>query len=325
GDAFGGNSGQPASNAATITLDDIQRVMIGTVAPQSWAQNGQGAGQVQALGTALVVWQSPEVHEQIQDLLAQLREGSGQRTTVAIDARWLLLNSEELDALTAVGEDGQRTVDHDILTRFTRRATSLRGMTTCFSGQLVYLVSGTRKNVVSSYIPVVGSIERAEGNLRFATSPNPARTMFLADGEGGFGGGQGVGYQPIIEKPNFGALLEIRPTLMNDGGTVVVDVKSTITVPGRSPVPTPPAGWGPATPVVDRVAIETQDLATTCRLRLATPMIVGGLTSISPAAALSDGGTSTDEANGSSEATRPTVDRELESSQLYLLLAIRKS
>ena len=41
----------------------------------------------------------------------------------------------------------------------------MRGMTHCFSGQLVYLISGTRRNIVSSYIPVVGSVEQPHGDI----------------------------------------------------------------------------------------------------------------------------------------------------------------
>ncbi|NLX95262.1 MAG: hypothetical protein GXY83_03710 [Rhodopirellula sp.] len=41
-----------------------------------------------------------------------------------------------------------------------RRPSTIRGITHCFNGQLVYLVSGTRRNVVTSFAPVVGSIDR---------------------------------------------------------------------------------------------------------------------------------------------------------------------
>src|SRR5205085_8198659 len=104
---------------------------------------------------------------------------------------------------------GHPTVDRTVLAELTRRASSLRGLTNCFSGQGVYLISGTRRNVVRSYIPVVGSIDqpadvigagyrrdpRAAGPIFQLVADQQGGRVGFGGGEGGYGG-RGVGYQP---------------------------------------------------------------------------------------------------------------------------------
>jgi hypothetical protein len=143
-------------------MKDIIRVLTNTVDASTWVENG-GEGRVEPLGTALVVWQTRAVHDRIMQLLDGLREGTADRKTVTIDARWLMLTSDDLDSLVLPEQKGVPEVDRKRLAEFTRRAGSLRGITNCFSSQLVYLVSGTMRNIVSGYIPVVGSVE-APGN-----------------------------------------------------------------------------------------------------------------------------------------------------------------
>jgi hypothetical protein len=92
-----------------------------------------------------------------------------------------------------------------------------------------------------------------------------------------------VGYQPIVEKPVIGALLEIRPTIAQ-GRSAVVDLKSTVTGPTATTADALAAP--PAPPEVDRIAIHSQELATTMRVPLGEPVLVGGLT-LKPAEAQS--------------------------------------
>ena len=290
GGGFGGGGGTgiggreiATSGTENITMDDLLRVLTTTIAATTWSDVG-GTGNVQPLGSSLVVWQSQAVHEQIEDLLKQLRAVSGERKTLTIDARWLLLNSDDLDQVILPNQNGPPKVNRTLLANLTRRPTSLRGITTCFSGQTVYLVSGTRRNVVSSYIPVVGSLDRPNGNERFAVRQNGAVMRFAADVPG-FGGGNEsrVGYQPVVTTHNFGALLEIRPTTVRGTDMAVVDLKSTLTVSGEPSGKTASRSLlAPSPPIVDRIAIETQELATTLRMPLGQPILVGGLTYVSP-------------------------------------------
>jgi hypothetical protein len=291
------------------------------VAPETWAQPGGGA--VVPLGTSLVVRQTADAHEQIGKLLGQLRGESSKRKTVAIDARWLLLDSDELDRLVPPATAaGPSAIDRKVLAELTRRPSSLRGLTNCHTGQLVYLVSGTRKNVVTSFIPVVGSVDLPEESDRQFASLEGGARIFLAGSGGaedvgqntiGAGRASSVGYQPIVEKPNFGVLLEIRPTLLPRGETATVDVRSTVTVPGRQAADaSEKSPREQLAPTVDRLAIETQELATTLSVPLGQPVLVGGMTHLGPSA--------TTPAGEEAKADAPPAK---ETPQLYLVIELR--
>lgn len=298
------------SRSTKITMEDLKRVLTTVIAPDTWAENGGEEGELQCLGTSLVVRQTAIVHKQIEDLLEQLRKGSGKQRTVAVDARWLLLNSDELEKLIAGGEDGQPHVDRQILGEFTRRPTSIRGRTNCFTGQLVYLVSGTRRNVVTSFIPVVGSLERPQTG-QYAALPGGAHVLPAQMGPSG----RAVGYQPVIATPNLGVLLQIRPTLVPGDDKAIVDLRSTLTVLGKSASESQESVQSQQdllVPKVDRVAIETQELATTLSVPLGEPVLAGGLTYIGPSA---DALRQAADANHAQPLT--------EAPQLYLILELR--
>jgi hypothetical protein len=207
-------------------------------------------------------------------------------------------------------------VDPKQLAQFTRRAGSIRGVSNCLSSQLVYVVSGTMKSFVSGYIPVVGSIDSPERDVQFADSSNGARIHFVdVPLMSSTTKPSSVGYQPIVTASNFGAVLEIRPTLMPmPDSSAVVDLKSTVTVEGDSR--RAEELKGPAddiAPAVDRMAIETLEFATTLRIPLKKPVLVGGLTYIaSSAVAGKDGGPAADSPEGAAE--KP---------QLYLVLEVK--
>lgn len=301
---FGPTSGPPVQISDTqVTLSSIAQAIVTTVAPDSWRGVG-GEGVITNVGSALVIAQSTAVHQQIEGLLGALRAGSNHRRTLRIDARWLLLSSDDLDALVRV-KGGEATVDRTRLAEYTRRPNSRRGITNCFSGQLVYLVSGTRRNAVSSYIPVVGEVEQPWESDYQLVSTHKARFKFASDRIAAGQGQAGVGYQPVLTELNFGALLQIRPTLLKDDDAVVVDLESTITVAGQAkPEPQTDAAGAPAR---DQIEVETQQLATTLRVPLGKPYLVGGMTYQPSAGADANGG-------------RADAG---ENSQLYLVLEVQ--
>jgi len=314
-----------APGPARITTDDLTRVLVTMVAPNTWAEVG-GEGGLQHLGASLVVRQTEAVHQQIEGLLEQLRQGAGKQKTMAIDVRWLLLDSDDLERLTSPDEEGNPQVDRKVLDEYTRRPSSIRGLTNCFTGQLVYLVSGTRRNVVSSFIPVVGSIDRPD-ETQYASLHGNANYVFTAGNQlqGGemqpsfvAGNNRSVGYQPVVERPNFGTLLEIRPTLIPDDFAAIVDLRSTLTTAGETSddqAGQPPQN--PLTPTVDRIAIETQELATTLYVQLRKPMLVGGLTRVAPSI-----GFLPQDINADTDA-KPSQKASTETPQLYLILEVR--
>ena len=274
------------SSGSTITMNDLIRVITSTVAPETWVDNG-GEANIRPLGTVLVILQTPGVHDLIRDLLLQIRAASSDRRTMTIDARWLLLTSDDLDSLVLPDQQGVPEVDPKRLAEFTRRPGSIRGITSCFSGQLVYIVGGSRQNFVSGYIPVVGSLDTPNRSEQLASEQRQSLIRLVSDRSAVFSNRDSqVGYQPVIEKPNLGALLEIRPTRSPSNGqspAAIVDLKSTITAPG---LPQPELGGNAQSaaiaPAIDRIAVETLEFATTLRMPLEKPILVGGLTCALP-------------------------------------------
>jgi hypothetical protein len=201
-----------------------------------------------------------------------------------------------------------------MLAALTRRPTSIRGLTNCFSGQLVYVVSGTRRNFVSGYIPVVGDLGHPNDGLRFGALRGGARYSFASDETPTAGGDEpGVGYQPIVEQSSLGALLEIRPTIMRGENEAIIDLRSTLTVPGKQSeelVRQRAPAAGP--PVVDRVAMDIQEFATTLRVPLGEPVLVGGMTYVPPSIGVSR--------DTDSQQPKP---ESLDNPQFYLVLELR--
>jgi len=284
------------------------------VAAESWTVNGGGEANIEPLGTTLVIWQDPRIHGRIGELLDALRSGSGDRRTVTVDARWLMLNSDELDSLVLPGEEGPQQVNRERLAEFTRRPGSLRGVTNCLSSQLVYVVSGTMKNIVSGFIPVVGSVGGPDTDSQLASNELGPQIHFVSDSTAA-SNSRSVGYQPLMTMANFGALLEIRPTLIPTKKSevmAVVDLKSTVTVAGNNESGAGvAAGLDSIAPAVDRLAVETQELITTLRVPLGKPVLVGGLTYVRSSA----------NAGAAGEAEPEGASTELP--QLYLVLEVR--
>jgi hypothetical protein len=311
--ADAGEAGPPSR----ITMADLVRVITSTVATNTWSVNGGGDAAIEPLGTSLIICQTAEVHDQIRELLRALEKVAADHRTVTIDARWLMLTSDELKDLMAPDQKGVPQVDREQLERLTRRPGSLRGVTSCLSSQLVYVVSGTMKNIVSGWIPVVGSIESPERDVQLVSETHRARIHLVADSGQAAQRGRSVGYQPIVQSMNFGALLEIRPTLTpaNSEAPALVDLKSTVTIQGAGSGEEQKASSEDLAPAVDRLSVETMEFATTLRMPLKQPVLVGGLTYIPSSSA--DGKSGEAPAEGGEGAVAG------ERPQLYLVLEVR--
>jgi hypothetical protein len=264
----------------------------------------------------------------IDNLLHRLRDASGVRRTVSIDARWLLLNSDDLDRLVKPADNGLLVADRKVLAELTRLPGNLRAITNSFSGQQVYLTSGTRRNVVSGYIPVVGSIDFPTGRDALAPNSAPVQLAQLGGAPGMEAAAaqpiadKSVGYQPIVQTTNFGVQLEIRPTLQMDK-TAVVDLKSTVTFPDEQAIaaavdPAAASAFAPSpAPPVDRLSMNALELATTMIVPLGQPVLVGGMTHLAA-----------DQPSMAAGAAPPPAGPEgiassEENRQLYLILELR--
>jgi general secretion pathway protein D len=93
---YGGPGGAGGGNQADF--DSLIELITSTVAPQSWDSNG-GAGSIAPFATnlTLVVSQTQEIHEQIADLLNQLRRL--QDLQVTIEVRFITLDDDYFEKI----------------------------------------------------------------------------------------------------------------------------------------------------------------------------------------------------------------------------------
>ncbi len=251
-------------------MDGLIGMIPMVIAPESWDDVG-GAGSREPYGRLLIIRQTVAIHLQIEALLDEIRAKRRAAPAVVIDARWLLLDSDLLDQLVIGGKAGEGNdsqgrvaVDPEALEQMTRAVPSFRARISCMSGHKAFLSAGDRRSVVHGAIPVVGS---------------------------------GIGYQPVVEIPNIGLLLGIRPSIEPGKETALLDVNSTVTgwkEPDRAlyvGTHFPPSlhkdavtqeesvlPAGEASVSVDRVNLPAQEFAATARVPLGKPILLGGLT-----------------------------------------------
>lgn len=264
GGQFSGDGG--LTSRFQFSIDDLVNALVSTVAPESWQQAG-GQAAITPLGGMLLILQTSAAHEQIQMLLDAIRSEGGGQTTVTVRAYWMLLNA---NAASQAEQELRSSADgaaaRGVLEQLSKDVISYRGVITCFSEQTVHLVSGTRRHVVTSAIPTVG--------------------------------GSSVGYSPVVAIPNIGVLLEVTPYVVPGSSEAILDVESTVTgwqdtanpirISSGSLQPSEmggtgdpggmPTGGGSTTSIeLDRINLESHQLATTLRVPLNRPVLVGGM------------------------------------------------
>jgi hypothetical protein len=257
----------PQSVGAGFDFDTLIEAIQSTIEPESWENTG-GRGSIAPLGGMLVISQTAAIHKKIETLLRDLREASDGQQTVTVRATWLFLDTKQVNQLTRGQTKGG--IDRAALDDLAAKVKGYQGQISCFDGQTVHVVSGRCRSVVLSAIPVVGS--------------EP-------------------GYQPIVSTPQIGVLLQVTPQLLPKARAAVLDVQSFVTRTDEAPAPFPflssqtiggkteegkPAPARQQTLSLDRVNLVAHQLATTLRVPLGSPVLVGGLT-LEPGAAAQEG------------------------------------
>src|SRR6478672_11973714 len=74
-----------------IGLEELVKVIQGTIDPDSWADNGGTSGAIQPLGSLLIVTQTEARQKRVEDLLGAIRKEYGPLKTVSVRVRWVLL------------------------------------------------------------------------------------------------------------------------------------------------------------------------------------------------------------------------------------------
>jgi hypothetical protein len=231
--------------------DDLIDVITTTLSPESWQDNG-GKGAIKGLDRAIVVSHTLRIHRELAAFLADLRAARQAVPALVVQLQWLWLSAagyEDLNAQPARGPAAGRTplaLDAKTLDRLARTTPGFRGHVACGNGQWVHLASGERRSVVAEASPIVG--------------------------------GGSVAYQPAVDVPSAGVLVRLRPTVAPGAESAILDVECAVTRWG-GPRPTARVGGAASgSSPVERPNIPTAHLATTVRVPLGQPVLVGGIT-----------------------------------------------
>jgi hypothetical protein len=292
-------------------LDDLVQVIEGSVNPESWNDMG-GHGTITEFGGRLIISQTREIHAEIEKLLTALRADGGAHGTVTVRAWWLRLDSAQYQKLIAeMPAVSPPLVNRKQLEALAADRGADYGQVTCFDGQTVHIISGRFRNAVTSVIPVVGQIEpqrrpdAMETALAAIDAPETDRIIGdlvrhdhsmgkslhgieLAANDSSASGSDKpvpsegiVGYEPVVSKQHAGALLELTPTRLPHERAVILDLRSLVT--HWSAQPEPPVQFRNIVPL-DRTSVLSQQIATTLKVPLKQPVLVGGL-SLEPGSA----------------------------------------
>ena len=244
GMASGGVGSEPPGSAALrFGIEDLVDAIIAVVAPNSWDELG-GPGTIRPLGSMLLVSQTEDSTVGSKPPRAKSAPG-GRRANRHGSRRWLALDDAQRAQLTPESSGKSAVaVDSAALKKLPAETTRHQGQVTCHSGQTVHIVSGTRHTVVTSAIPVVG--------------------------------GPGTGYQPVVAFPNAGVLLQVTPLILPGGQAASLDVQSTVTA-WQTPESVNVSDGGTSLSI-DRVRLAANQIATTVRIPVGKPVLVGGLT-----------------------------------------------
>lgn len=259
----GGFEGTPGKVAAKpqSRAEQILALLMETIDAESWRENGGADGALRLIGNSLVVTQTPQNQNQVSELLGQLRKQS--QRPVRVQAWWIWIDSDTDDfikrpAETKSGVEQSAVLPEVDLEGLTNALDAVRykGEIVCFNGQTVQISAGRGRSIVTGVNPVVGA--------------------------------SSVGYDPDIEYVRSGAMLQVTPTI-EDSGEVLLDLRSEVTELDQNS-DTPLIDMAPLTPTtqgtvtgggvtqVDRLAAVSQSFATTVRLPVGRPLLVGGMT-----------------------------------------------
>ncbi|MGA2068902.1 MAG: hypothetical protein ABSG86_28365 [Thermoguttaceae bacterium] len=318
GDRLPGPSVETATQARVGDYDSLIDLITRSIAPKCWGASGGPPADIAVYGLSLVINQTRDVHDQIEALLAQLRAKQRATPTVVVDFQWLWLERGPYQQLVGDGALASShvpsAIDEKVLDRVARKAAGFRGRVVCTNHQLVHLASGDRRSVIAGATPTVevkpapnpggmgmpagpgagmggmfsvassigpigpiGPSARSNAAQPPAPAPTPAAAVPPPQPPTPLIAGQTV-YQPVIDVPNVGVVVEVRPSVAPGADTAVLDIRSTVTRWGKPSPPTKVGGAGSASCPVDRPNMPAAEMAMTARVPLGKPVLLGAVT-----------------------------------------------
>jgi hypothetical protein len=181
----------PATQPQSNKVEQITSLIQETVEPELWRDNGGKIAAIRELSGQLIITATPEMHEQIAQLLIQLREGRG--IQVVVEARFIAMEPGALGKALGerlkkkLGQSGGASawqLDDDEVqavlkaSQQSQEATILTApRVTLFSGQRAFVNVSTQTAYVSGFT----AIKRENGEMRYESKVDTASSGILLD------------------------------------------------------------------------------------------------------------------------------------------------
>ncbi len=224
------------------SLEELAHIVQALVRHDDWVDNGGSIARLVINQETFIISAPEDMHKEVEALIAQMRTQRSSAALVSVQAHWVVVKAEELDALVK-GAGGKALIEitDDAMNLFKVTAS---GRTTAFAGQLTHVQSQMTRSYIHSIEPVV------------ATSA--------------------VGYSVDVREALTTAALEVRVDLSNDQKFATVNLLSRMS---ESQVMDAKGGDAlePAGSIQPRVSGELSS-RTTVRIPVGKRMLIGGMT-----------------------------------------------
>jgi hypothetical protein len=263
-------SGAGASAGPRTSMDGLIEVVTSTISQDSWDTVG-GPASIASIGTSLLISADAETHDKISSLFDLFRKRWGSLRTVSVRAHWLWLSEAAVsDALAADQKAAGEKAPYGVISDETwkklltaageaKKRTPYHAMVTCHNGQTVFTRAGGERLIITGVTPIAGKSDKEQAL-----------------------------YQPVVRSIQEGATLQVTPIVTRNAKFVVLDLHSRVNQFGETPKPAPAKERGlfggsgttieQIVAAIDRPAVQTQRLATTLRVPVGKPSLIGGMT-----------------------------------------------
>ena len=217
-----------------------------------WADEG-GAAAIEPIGSSLLVSQNAEGHARIQEALQAIRGRGNAQRMLTVEARWIVVENAKVKQLAGTGP--KREVPCPVTDAALEKAGAAvryQGEVTAFNGQMVCMNCWINRAYLADAKPVVIN----------------GATLF----------------EPTIGALWDGAVLQVKPMLIADGGEVRVDVRSQVVehdvvrIDLFGDVGQVEGTGQPGRAYLEFPQLSCHEFRTTVRLPLDKPVLISGMT-----------------------------------------------
>jgi hypothetical protein len=149
---------EPSTRPAQIDHDSLEALasLIQTlVRAEDWVNNGGEIARLEINQETLVVSAPVSMHTEVEALIAQIRSQRSNSALVSVQAHWVVLRPDELEALQSASQHKAMIEVSDEALKSMKIAAS--GRTTSFAGQLTHVHSQQTRSYIHSVEPVVAT------------------------------------------------------------------------------------------------------------------------------------------------------------------------